>query len=123
MKRKVDCNFWNCYFVWRNFQGLENLSSDTLLKAREFVLEHLMNNSTLKDKKLQAILVAAVESGDGITDIIHGKLCKRQSVVSCVSALETGLKILSKYIEPKESIQREDNDITLLGYVCFRSTR
>lgn len=61
-----------------------------------------MNNTTLKDKQLQAILVAAVESGDGITDIIDGKLCQRQSVVSCVSALETGLKVLSKNIEPNE---------------------
>ncbi|OAO96088.1 hypothetical protein AXX17_AT5G42120 [Arabidopsis thaliana] len=74
-----------------------------------------MNNSTLKDKQLQAILVAAVESGDGIREIIDGKLCKRQSVVSCVSALETGLKILSKHIEPKESLHREDNDATFLG--------
>ncbi|KAL9282263.1 putative fanconi anemia group F protein [Arabidopsis thaliana] len=96
-------------------KGLENLSSDNLSKGREFVLEHLMNNSTLKDKQLQAILVAAVESGDGIREIIDGKLCKRQSVVSCVSALETGLKILSKHIEPKESLHREDNDATFLG--------
>jgi hypothetical protein len=103
-------------FVWKKkIQGLENLSSDNLSKGREFVLEHLMNNSTLKDKQLQAILVAAVESGDGIREIIDGKLCKRQSVVSCVSALETGLKILSKHIEPKESLHREDNDATFLG--------
>jgi hypothetical protein len=101
----------------KKIQGLENLSSDNLSKGREFVLEHLMNNSTLKDKQLQAILVAAVESGDGIREIIDGKLCKRQSVVSCVSALETGLKILSKHIEPKESLHREDNDATFLGYV------
>lgn len=103
-------------------QGLENLSSNTLLEAREFVLENLMNNSTLKDEQLQAILVAAVESGDGISDIIDGKLCNRQSVVSCVSALETGLKILSKNIEPKESVQ-EDKDTTFSGYVRFQSTR
>lgn len=78
-----------------------------------------MNNSTLKDKQLQAILVAAVESGDGITDIIDGKLCKRQSVVSCVSALETGLNILSKHIEPKELLHREDNNTTFLRYVVL----
>ncbi|KAG7536533.1 Fanconi anemia group F protein [Arabidopsis suecica] len=96
-------------------KGLENLSSDTLSKGREFVLEHLMNNSTLKDKQLRAILVAAVESGDGIREIIDGKLCKRQSVVSCVSALETGLNILSKHIEPKELLHREDNNTTFLS--------
>ncbi|CAE6221720.1 unnamed protein product [Arabidopsis arenosa] len=96
-------------------KGLENLSSDTLSNGREFVLEHLMNNSTLKDKQLRAILVAAVESGDGIREIIDGKLCKRQSVVSCVSALETGLNILSKHIEPKELLHREDNNTTFLS--------
>ncbi|EOA14583.1 hypothetical protein CARUB_v10027833mg [Capsella rubella] len=96
-------------------KGLEGLSSDTLLKGREFVLEHLMNVSTLKDKQLQAILVAAVESGDGITDIVDGMLCKRQAVVSCVSALETGLKILYNNIERREPLQREDKDTTLLG--------
>ncbi|KAL1199640.1 hypothetical protein V5N11_019403 [Cardamine amara subsp. amara] len=96
-------------------KGLENLSSNTLLKARDFVLEHLMNNSTLKDKQLQAVLVAALDSGDGVTNIIDKKLCKRQAVVSCVSGLETGLKILSKNIEPKESVLREDKDTTLLG--------
>ncbi|CAF1731078.1 BnaC09g17810D [Brassica napus] len=84
-------------------KGMENLSSDTLSKGREFVLEHLMNNSTLKDTQLQAVLVAAVESG--IIDVIDGKLSERQAVVSCVSALETGLKILSK----------QDKDTTLLG--------
>ncbi|CAN6971779.1 hypothetical protein IGI04_034836 [Brassica rapa subsp. trilocularis] len=89
-------------------KGLENLSSDTLSKGREFVLEHLMINSTLKDTQLQAVLVAAVESGDGgIIDVIDGKLSERQAVVSCVSALETGLKILSK----------QDKDSTLLGGV------
>ncbi|XP_010441939.1 PREDICTED: uncharacterized protein LOC104725040 [Camelina sativa] len=97
-------------------KGLEDLSSDSLLKGREFVLEHLMNNSGLKDKQLQAVLVAGVELGDGITDIIDGKLCKRQSVVSCVSALENGLEILyKKNIEGEESLQREDKDETLLG--------
>ncbi|KAG2302330.1 hypothetical protein Bca4012_060644 [Brassica carinata] len=96
-------------------KGLENLSLDTLSKGREFVLEHLMNNSTLKDKQLQAVLVAAVESGDGIADVIDGKLCERQAVVSCVSALETGLKILSKNIEVKELLEKEDKDTTLLG--------
>ncbi|KAF8045358.1 hypothetical protein N665_5107s0002, partial [Sinapis alba] len=97
-------------------KGLENLSLDTLSKGREFVLEHLMNNSTLKDKQLQAVLVAAVESdGDGITDIIDGRLCERQAVVSCVSALETGLKILSRNVDPKELPQKEDKDTTLLG--------
>lgn len=74
-----------------------------------------MNNSTLTDKQLQAILVAAVESGDGIEDVIDVKLCKRQSAVSRVSALESGLKILSKNIEPKESLQKEDKDTALLG--------
>lgn len=79
-----------------------------------------MNNSTLKDKQLQAVLVAAVESdGDGITDIIDGRLCERQAVVSCVSALETGLKILSRNVEPKELPQKEDKDTTLLGYVSI----
>ncbi|XP_010494400.1 PREDICTED: uncharacterized protein LOC104771558 [Camelina sativa] len=96
-------------------KGLEDLSSDSLLQGRELVLEHLMNNSALKDKQLQAILVAAVESGDGITDVIDGKLCKRQSVVSCVSALENGLEILYKNIEGEESLQRADKDTTLLG--------
>ncbi|CAH2046529.1 unnamed protein product [Thlaspi arvense] len=96
-------------------KGLENLSSITLSKGREFVLEHLLNNSTLNDKQLQAILVAAVESGDGITDVIDERLCKRQSVVSCVSALERGLNILSKNIEPKEFLQREDKDTTFLS--------
>ncbi|ESQ44604.1 hypothetical protein EUTSA_v10003421mg [Eutrema salsugineum] len=96
-------------------KGLENLSLNTLSKGREFVLEHLVNNSTLKDKQLQAVLVAAVESGEGVSDIIDWKLCERLSVVSCVSALETGLNILSKNIEPKESLQREDKDTTLLG--------
>uniref|UniRef100_A0A1J3CWW4 Fanconi anemia group F protein n=1 Tax=Noccaea caerulescens TaxID=107243 RepID=A0A1J3CWW4_NOCCA len=96
-------------------KGLENLSSSSLSKGREFVLEHLMNNSTLTDKQLQAILVAAVESGDGITDVIDVKLCKRQSVVSCVSALESGLKILSNNIEPKESLEIEDKDTALFG--------
>ncbi|CAN6866601.1 unnamed protein product [Brassica oleracea] len=87
-------------------KGMENLSSDTLSKGREFVLEHLMNNSTLKDTQLQAVLVAAVESGDdGVIDVIDGKLSERQAVVSRVSALETGLKILSK----------QDKDTTLLG--------
>lgn len=92
-----------------DLQGMENLSSDTLSKGREFVLEHLMNNSTLKDTQLQAVLVAAVESG--IIDVIDGKLSERQAVVSCVSALETGLKILSK----------QDKDTTLLGYVGFEA--
>lgn len=105
--------------VGSDLQGLENLSLDTLSKGREFVLEHLMNNSTLKDKQLQAVLVAAVESGDGIADVIDGKLCERQAVVSCVSALETGLKILSKNIEVKELLEKEDKDTTLLGYVRF----
>ncbi|KAL0644676.1 hypothetical protein Bca4012_042966 [Brassica carinata] len=87
-------------------KGMENLSSDTLSKGREFVLEHLMNNSTLKDTQLQAVLVAAVESGDdGVIDVIDWKLSERQAVVSRVSALETGLKILSK----------QDKDTTLLG--------
>ncbi|CAN8247872.1 unnamed protein product [Cochlearia groenlandica] len=95
-------------------KGLENLSSNTLSKGREFVLEHLMNNSTLKDKQLRAILVAAVNSCDGITDTIDEKLSKRQSVVSCVSALEAGLNILTKNIETKESIQKEDKVTTLL---------
>ncbi|VVB07168.1 unnamed protein product [Arabis nemorensis] len=101
-------------------KGLENLSSSTLLEGREFVLEQLMNNSTLKDKQLQAILVAAVKSGDGITDIIDGKLCKRQSVVSCVSALETGLKILSKNIEPNE-LRRRQQPIELLTWNIWQS--
>ncbi|KFK31671.1 hypothetical protein AALP_AA6G143800 [Arabis alpina] len=95
-------------------KGLENLSLVTLLEGREFVLEHLLNNSALKDKQLQAILVAAVESGDGITDIIDGKLCKRQSVVSCVSALEAGLKILSKNVESEELVEN-DMDTTFSG--------
>lgn len=95
-----------------DLQGMENLSSDTLSKGREFVLEHLMNNSTLKDTQLQAVLVAAVESGDdGIIDVIDGKLSERQAVVSRVSALETGLNILSK----------QDKDTTLLGYVGFEA--
>lgn len=88
-------------------KGMENLSSDTLSKGREFVLEHLMNNSTLKDTQLQVVLVAAVESGEGIIDVIDGKLSERQAVVSRVSELETGLKILSK----------QDKDTTLLGGV------
>lgn len=92
-----------------DLQGMENLSSDTLSKGREFVLEHLMNNSTLKDTQLQVVLVAAVESGEGIIDVIDGKLSERQAVVSRVSELETGLKILSK----------QDKDTTLLGYVRF----
>ncbi|CAH8358102.1 unnamed protein product [Eruca vesicaria subsp. sativa] len=97
-------------------KGLENLSLDSLLKGKEFVLEHLMNNSTLEDKQLQAVLVAAVESGDGIADVIDGKLCERQVVVSCVSALETGLKILSKNVEEKELLLRkEDKDTALLS--------
>lgn len=97
-------------------KGLENLSSDTLSKGREFVLEHLMNNSTSKDKQLQAVLVAAMESGEGIADVIDGKLCERQAVVSCVSALETGLKILSRnLVEVEELIQREDKDATLVS--------
>ena len=86
-----------------DLQGMENLSSDTLSKGREFVLEHLMNNSTLKDTQLQVVLVAAVESGEGIIDVIDGKLSERQAVVSRVSELETGLKILSK----------QDKDTTL----------
>ncbi|XP_013609886.1 PREDICTED: uncharacterized protein LOC106316531 isoform X1 [Brassica oleracea var. oleracea] len=89
--------------VASDLQGMENLSSDTLSKGREFVLEHLMNNSTLKDTQLQSVLVAAVESG--IIDVIDGKLSERQAVVSRVSALETGLNILSK----------QDKDTTLLG--------
>ena len=92
-----------------DLQGMENLSSDTLSKGREFLLEHLMNNSTLKDTQLQVVLVAAVESGEGIIDVIDGKLSERQAVVSRVSELETGLKILSK----------QDKDTTLLGYVRF----
>ncbi|XP_048595964.1 uncharacterized protein LOC106417759 isoform X1 [Brassica napus] len=88
-------------------KGMENLSSDTLSKGREFLLEHLMNNSTLKDTQLQVVLVAAVESGEGIIDVIDGKLSERQAVVSRVSELETGLKILSK----------QDKDTTLLGGV------
>ncbi|XP_009113956.1 uncharacterized protein LOC103839210 isoform X1 [Brassica rapa] len=93
--------------VGSDLQGMENLSSDTLSKGREFVLEHLMNNSTLKDTQLQVVLVAAVESGEGIIDVIDGKLSERQAVVSRVSELETGLKILSK----------QDKDTTLLGGV------
>lgn len=101
-----------------DLQGLENLSSDTLSKGREFVLEHLMNNSALKDKQLQAVLVAAMESGERIADVIDGKLCERQAVVSCVSALETGLKILSRnLVEVEELIQREDKDATFVRYV------
>lgn len=77
-----------------------------------------MNNSTSKDKQLQAVLVAAMESGEGIADVIDGKLCERQAVVSCVSALETGLKILSRnLVEVEELIQREDKDATLVRYV------
>ncbi|XP_022565562.2 uncharacterized protein LOC106417759 isoform X2 [Brassica napus] len=94
---------WGLFFE----NGMENLSSDTLSKGREFLLEHLMNNSTLKDTQLQVVLVAAVESGEGIIDVIDGKLSERQAVVSRVSELETGLKILSK----------QDKDTTLLGGV------
>ncbi|KAJ0252592.1 Fanconi anemia group F protein [Hirschfeldia incana] len=92
-------------------KGLENLSLDTLSRGREFVLEHLMNNSTLNDKQLQAVLVAAVESGD----VVNGKLFERQAVVSCVSALETGLKVLSRNVEVKELLQKENKDATLVG--------
>ncbi|KAJ0963679.1 hypothetical protein J5N97_028801 [Dioscorea zingiberensis] len=103
-------------------QGIASLSSKTLARARDLVLEHLVQRHVLKDEHLLALFRASVEMDveklgserfkayiatlpsekDGFggenSGFISQELLKRQASLACLSSVKQGLDVLSKVV-------------------------